>query len=130
MSTRIPGKMGTKALTEAMRKLSAEAITITDSGDPVTRAQQLADLVWKFALGWTERRVNPNSGRMEEVFHPPVAWAIQWITERLEGKAPIAPQEDNVGIKAADKVRQLSVDRINKLAKVGAKPPSYKPKGD
>lgn len=125
---KIPGKLGAKALTEALRRLSFEATTITDDGTPLSRAEQLADLVWKYALGWTESTTTPE-GRKVEIKHPPVAWAMQYMFERLEGKAPIAVQDENPGIKAADKVRQLAVDRVNSMAKVGG-PPKFKPKGD
>lgn len=128
MIHKIPGKIGAKALTTALRALSEEAVSITDDGTPVTRAEQLAAIVWKLALGHTEKVKTPE-GRVAEVIHPPVPWALQWITERLEGKAPVAVQDENIGIKAADKVRQLSIDRLNSLAKVGG-PPRYKPRSD
>lgn len=128
MQAKIPGKLGAKALTNALRTLSEEVTTIDNAGEPLTRAQQLAEHVWRLALGWDETVVNPHTGKKELIKHPPVPWAMQYMFERLEGKAPIAVQEENHGIKAVDKVRQLTVDRLNSLVKAG--PPKFKPKGD
>ena len=127
MSMKIPGKVGAKALTEELRKMSFQAVTILDDGTPVTRAEKLAELIWKYALGWTES-VRDEEGRIVQKVHAPVAWAMQYMFERLEGKAPIAIQDEQAGIKAVDKVRQLSVDRVNKLVKTKAGPPPFKPK--
>lgn len=124
------GRLGTKALTAELRKLAVEAITILDNGDPVTREQALASLIWKQALGWTEETRDDN-GTLKKTVHPPVAWAQQYLFERMEGKAPVAMTEHGEGMKAADKVRALSRDRLNKLAVSIAgplMPPSYKPK--
>lgn len=126
MAIKLPGG---KHLTEELRRLSAEAIDMTPDGDPITRAQALASLIWKFALGWKEKRRDEN-GDLQEVEHPPVAWAMQYLYERMEGKAPQAAPEAGDGIKAVDKVRKLAKDRLNALAGVTAKagPPEYKPK--
>lgn len=108
--------------------------TITDDGTPVTRAQALSDLVWKFALGW-EETTRDEEGNLKKVTHKPIAWAMQYLFERLEGKAPIAASEDAVRIKASDRVRELAKDRVNSLAvaaagtvSVSKGPPKHKPK--
>jgi len=121
------GRLGTRALTNELRKLAAEVHTITNDGTPVTREQALADMIWKLALGWTET-VLDEEGNRKKVTHPPVAWAMQYLFERIEGKAPQAIVEDAGGIKAADRVRELAKDRINSLARVAAGPPSIKKK--
>lgn len=125
----IPGKLGTRALTGELKKLAAEAHTITDDGTPITREQALAEMIWRQALGWIEV-IRDDEGNRKEIPHPPVAWCQQFLFERMEGKAPIATVDETGGIKAADKVRQLSKDRINKLAAATSGPPKHKPKGD
>src|SRR5580700_5407734 len=105
MAGKTPGRLGNRALTDALRTLSEEMISVTDDGTPLTRAQKLAEAVWKLALGHYSKEKD-SEGKVKDVWHPPVAWAMQWITERLEGKAPMAIQEEQQGIRAADKVRQ------------------------
>jgi hypothetical protein len=125
----VQGRFGGKALTAELRKLAAEVHTVTNDGTPVTREQRLGELIWQQALGWTEESRDDN-GTMKKVVHLPVAWAQQYLFERLEGKAPVAVAENDGGMKAADKVRSLAKDRVNALAAKAAvgKPPSYKPK--
>lgn len=115
-------RFGTRALTGELKKLAGEVHTITDDGTPVTREQALANLIWKQALGW-EELTRDEMGTAKKVWHPPVAWAQQYLFERMEGKAPQAVSEDMGGMKAADKVRELSKERLNKLAKIAVGPP-------
>lgn len=125
----LPGRLGGKKLTEELRKLAAEAYTITDDGTPLSREQALSALIWKQALGWTEE-VRDENGDRREVIHPPVAWCQQFLFERMEGKAVAAQPEDAGGIRAADKVRDLAKQRVNALAAAAKKsgPPVHKPK--
>ena len=124
-----PGKLGIKSLTAELRKLAVEAHTVKDDGTPVTREAALADMIWKLALGWTETTRDEN-GNLKTVVHPPVAWAMQYCFERLEGKAPISATENEGGVRAADRVRQLAKDRLNQIAAtlVVGKPPKHVPK--
>jgi hypothetical protein len=126
MPSYAPGKFGTRALTGELRKLASEAITIEDDGTPVTREQMLAQMIWRQALGWVEK-VRDDDGNLQEVRHPPVAWCQQFLFERTEGKAPQATQDERTGLKAADKVRELSKQRINTLSSIAKGPPT-KPK--
>lgn len=119
------GRMGTRALTGELKKLAGQMHTLTPDGTPVTREQALAELIWKQALGW-EELTRDAEGNAKRVQHPPVAWAQQYLFERMEGKAPQATTEDTGGMKAADKVRELAKDRINKLAHIAAGPPNIK----
>lgn len=119
-------KLSTKALTAELRKLAEEQISVTDAGDPITRAQALADLVWKMAIGWTELTRDSN-GTQQQKYHPPVQWAIQFLMERIEGKPAQAVQETESGIKAAEKVRDLAKDRVNGLTAKLIGPPKLKP---
>jgi len=125
MPSYVPGKFGTRALTGELRKLASEAVTITDDGTPVTREQLLAQMIWRQALGWIEK-VRDDNGNLQDVKHPPVAWCQQFLFERTEGKAPLASQDERTGMKAADKVRELSKDRINNLSKIASGPPAHK----
>jgi hypothetical protein len=124
------GKIGGKALTGELRKLASEVHTSDAHGNAITKEQALSDLIWKQALGW-EEVTRDEMGNLVKVLHKPVAWAQQYLFERLEGKAPIAMPDNDGGMKAADKVRQLAKDRINARAVASAgigKPPKHKPK--
>jgi hypothetical protein len=119
-----------KELTRHLRELAAEAEGMSESGDVETKARALAALVWKKALGYkaNEMRGEAANRIMVEVEHPPEAWAIQLIWNRLEGKEPQSSTEEGGKISAAEKVGELARDRVNTLATrvVGAKPPPPK----
>lgn len=119
-------KLG-KKLSEELAKLAKEAHTITDDGTVVTREQALADLIWKQALGWKEK-VRDEEGNLKEVSHPPVAWAQQYVYERCDGKAPMAEIDQVKGIKASERIRDLSRNRLNALVPVKKGPPVHSPK--
>lgn len=128
---KVPGILGSKALTDELRRLSTEVFGEDEAGNPITRSQALASLVWKFALGWTEETVDGN-GNKKLVEHPPVAWAMQYVWERTEGKAAQAQVEDHARVSAAAKVRELARERINKMTTIATGPPKLvkPPKGD
>lgn len=118
-----PRIFGGRALTTELKKLAAQVHTVADDGTQMTRAEVLADLIWKMALGYVEKietRDADGNRKIHEEYHPPVAWAMQYVFERTEGKAPQAVQEENAGMKAADKVRELSRQRLNSIAKVAS----------
>jgi hypothetical protein len=100
----------TRQLTKHLRELAMEVETIhPDTGALINRAEALADLLWKKALGFTE--VDSRTG--ETTKYKPEAWAIQMIWERLEGKAPPAIVDEQGGMTAAEKVSELARLRIS-----------------
>lgn len=113
-----PPKFAGAALTKELKKLAVEVVEMEDDGNALTREQKLARMIWQQALGWTEV-VRDDSGNRKEIKHPPVAWCQQFLFERVEGKAAPAREAEGEKISAADKVRELSRDRINNL--IGAK---------
>lgn len=104
-------KLGGKALTAEIRKL----LETQHEDSAFTKNERLAELIVKQALGYTEK-VRDEMGTEVTKTHPPVAWAQQFIFERVEGKSPVAAPDNDGAMKAADKVRQLSKDRVNALA--------------
>jgi hypothetical protein len=107
------GKVPTGAiLTKHLKMLSAELLeTVDDSGRSLTRAEALADLLWRKALGYT--RLDPETKK--EKYYPPESWAILAIYERLEGRSPMALTETKGGT-VAERVSELGRDAINKLS--------------
>jgi hypothetical protein len=91
-------------ITNHLRRLANQADTYTDAdGNLVTRAEGLAEQLWKFALGYSD----------EDGQHKPATWAIQLIFDRLEGKNP-EPEADDAAMKIQDKIQD--VKKLNKLA--------------
>jgi hypothetical protein len=136
-----PKRYSSKELTNHLREMAAEAHDMMDDGSVLTRGEALALLLWRKALGYTEKRVD-DEGTETEVYHEPASWAIQLVYERMEGRTPQAITEDEQRIKAADRVRDLAKSRLNSLAqkatavapddstKKPPKPPKHKKKPD
>lgn len=120
-------RFSSRALTTELRKLADQSVSVTDDGTPLTRAQVLAKMIWDMALGG-EQKVRDPSGNMKTVATPPVAWAMQYCFERIEGKAQVAQNDNTDGVRAADKVAALAKERLNKMATTVAGPPIHKPK--
>ena len=106
-----PGKVPTGTiLTKHLRALAVEAEDSDSSGTPITKAQKLATLVWKHALGFEE--IDPKTGTRAVV--KPQTWAIVLIYERLEGRAPVA-MEGEKGGSLSDRVSDLGRMALNGL---------------
>jgi len=120
-------QVSTKALTQQVRKLGEQIISVTDDGSPISRNAALAQMLWDMALGHTSRERDAD-GTMREVYHPPVAWCAQYIYERQEGRSPTAVPENDARVKAVEKVRELAKQRLNKMAVSAIGPPVHKPK--
>ena len=124
-------RTNSKQLTLHLKQLSAEAHSVSDDGDVITRAEAMSLLLWDYALGWEEK--DPDDPA-KMVRHRPAQWAIQLIYDRLEGKAPNAVDDKSGTMTAADKVSELAKNRINAmtLSVVGddgiGGPPPYKGK--
>ena len=125
MSKNRPVSWKAREITNHLKRLAVEVETITPDGDPVTRAEALALLLWKKALGHTETKQN-EKGELEEVKHPSEAWAITVVMERLEGKVPAVTLEEAAQHSAATKVSELAKSRINGLVNESKGPPSLR----
>jgi hypothetical protein len=107
-------KYSGKELTRHLRLLAMEAEGLSPAGDMETKAQALARLLWKKALGYSDVRKNPQ-GEAVEVSCPPEAWAIQLVYERLEGKVAQTAPDEAGKISAAERVTDLARSRINAI---------------
>lgn len=128
-------RLNQSKLDEHLAALGQEAITIDDGGDPISREEMLARRLWDRALGWTEKvkRTDDfgNTGTAE-IEHPPERWAMEYLWDRREGRvAQATPKTDDTGrLSAAEKVRELAKERLNRLAVAGkpaTRPPKYRP---
>ena len=79
----------------------------------VTRAELLALVLWKKALGWTEQNKIKDG---PETVHKPESWAIQLIYERLEGRAPQAIPDAKGHLSEAERINELAKSKLNRTA--------------
>ena len=108
-----PDKETKKVLAKPLEKLAHEQVDMTPDGEPLTRAQKLARIVWDGALGHEE--LNKTTGKTEKI--PPCQWYINLLFDRLEGKTitkVVTKGKDRVPI--AERVSALSKVKMNKLA--------------
>lgn len=94
--------------------------TLNEHGDPQTKGEALARLIWREALGWTEDKRNED-GNLVKVVHPPSMAMQEKLLDRLDGKIPMVAETAGGGIKAADKVRDLAKGRLNDMARKAMK---------
>jgi hypothetical protein len=105
----------TVEITRLIRERGNEFHTVDDEGNPLTRLEALALLIWKKALGWTE--IDGKTGT--ETVHSPERGFITMIYDRLDGR--VAPAVADSGKKKAtlsDRVGEQSKRRLNQMAQV------------
>jgi len=102
-----------------------EPSTVTDGGDVVSNAEQLARTIWKKALGYTETRIK--AGYPVDKVHDAAAWAIQLLMDRMEGKAATIQPEAEKGISAVERIGELAVETVNRLTEEAVGPPGPPP---
>jgi hypothetical protein len=100
-------------LSKFLRQI-AEEVTELDQKDGedvlVSKAEKMARIMFKEALGYTEVEVNKNGGR-KDIIHKPDKTMIGLIYERIEGRAPLA-QEGTGKQEIPDKVDEQAKKRI------------------
>ena len=106
----------TNILTKHLKKLGSEVYTIDDEENAVTRFEALAQLVWKRALGYTDKRVLDDGSEVETVFHPDRAY-IGMIFDRTEGKvAPVVTSDSKKKVTLASRIGEQARARLNAMA--------------
>ena len=108
-------------LSKYLRALAVEIETTNEKGDPITKAAALAELVWRYALGYTDVKT--------DVPLPPAVWAIEILYNRIEGKIPTAVVEDQ-GRSLTEKVSDLGKAKANASAKAAADAENAPDEGD
>jgi len=107
-------KAATVEITRLIRELGNEFHTVDAEGNPLTRIEALALLVWKKALGFTE--IDPKTGT--ETVHSPDRTFVSMIYDRLDGKmAPAIADRGKGKATLSDKVAEQSKRRLNQMAK-------------
>ena len=108
-------KNATNILTEHLKRLGSENVSIEDKSD--TRFEALAKLVWDKALGYREE-IKLGNGEIETTIHKPDRGFIGMIFDRTEGRvAPVAADDSKKKVSLADRIGEQSKVRLNRLAK-------------
>ena len=119
-------------LSRKLREFAALPHTTDEDDNILDKGEALALSLWNHALGWKENKERRVNGEMiiEEVIHPPAAWAMQVVYDRLEGRTPQSIPDEGGKRTAAKVVRELAVNRLNAKVKVPKKsgPPVMPPR--
>lgn len=101
-------------LSSHLRKIAQEQTELIrdQDGDRLgTKAEALARLMWKMALGYTETDVKTG----ETVIRGPDRGMIALVWDRIEGRAPLSADLGSKKRTIADRVSEQSKARLNKL---------------
>ena len=82
----------------------------------ITKAEALARLVWKKALGYVEKTINTDGQELETVHYPDRVYAAM-LFDRLEGRVAAVGEGKKEKRTIADRVGEQSKKRINEIAK-------------
>ena len=105
-------------LSSLLRSIAEEVteLAVIDGEDKmVSKAEALARLTWKHALGFTEKRMN-DSGIECEIIHLPDRIYATMLYDRLEGRVAAVDEGKKEKRTVADKVGDQNKKRLNKIA--------------
>jgi hypothetical protein len=119
MAKKNESKQGAKVragqLLSRFLRQAAEEITELGSKDGedvlISKAEKMAAIMWKEALGYEEVEIGKQGQRIVHV-HKPDKTMIGLIYERMEGRAPLA-QEGSGKQEIPDRVDEQARNRIN-----------------
>lgn len=118
ISLKTAKKKAGKILSDAINKIALEETELvrnTDGEDMlVNKAEALARLIWKSALGYTVKTIEGVTS--EEIIHPPSLAHQNILLDRIGGKvAPAEPIKNEKKSTLADKLSEEAAKRINKV---------------
>jgi len=100
-------------LTRFIRQIAQEKVAIDDKDIAaqrvVTKAEALARIVWRGALGYIEI----DDGK--RIVHQPDKGFIHLIYDRIEGKVGTADETRKQEVKIPDRISEIAKARANKL---------------
>lgn len=107
-------------LSKWLRQIAEEETEfIKDDGNDrmVTKAEAIARLIWKKALGYSEKKINSKGVEVTEN-HPPDRTMINLLLDRIEGRAPMSTDMGKKKQSIADKVSEQGAKRIKEAGKI------------
>lgn len=92
-----------------------------DGGDDrmITKAEAIARLIWRKALGYSEKKINSKGVEVVEN-HPPDRTMINLLLDRIEGRAPMSTDMGKKKRSIADRVGEQGKSRIEQAGKIDA----------
>lgn len=107
-----------KLLSSYIRQIAEEVTEMVKdpkTGDDrmATKAEALARLIWKKALGWTE--VSTVNDKLVETTYHPDKVLMGLLFDRIEGRAPLTIGEGDEKITVAERVSEQGKKRINEI---------------
>ncbi len=104
-----------KLLSNYIRQIAeeeTEMVTDPKSNEDrmATKAEALARLIWKKALGWTELQVV--KGETIDIRHHPDKYLMGLLFDRMEGRAPLTVGDSDGKMTTAERVTEQGVKRI------------------
>ena len=104
-----------RLLSDYLRRIAQEQTEFVEGPDGdimVSKAEALARLMFKLALGWTEDDVKTGKKKV----HNPSAGMIALIWDRIEGRSVPLTGDDKQKRTLPNKVSDENLKRMNKLA--------------
>ncbi len=104
-------------LSKWLRQISEEKTEFTKGEDSngedrmVTKAEAIARLIWKKALGYTTEEKN-DDGTTTKTHYAPDRTMMGMIFDRIEGRAPVSTDMGKKKRSVADKVSEQGAKRI------------------
>jgi len=119
-----PTNKGTKQragilLSNILRSILEEKTEVNDSiEDPqmISKAEKIARLMVKHAIGFTEQRINDKDVAYDVVHQPDRAY-IAMVWDRAEGRVAAVEAGGKEKRKVSDKMGEQSKKRINEISK-------------
>lgn len=99
------------AVERYLREQAARIHTIDDNGDPINKAEALAQLLWSQALGYEKENIKTGEKQWVE----PNRQAQMIVLERCDGKVGTTGDEDENKLNAPERISELATKRINQL---------------
>ena len=105
-----------RLLSDYLRRIAQEETEFNlDDDKMITKAEALARLMFKLALGWTEENVKDGKKKV----HNPSAGMIALIWDRIEGRSVPLADGDKQKRTLPKKVSEENKKRLNRLATGG-----------
>lgn len=92
-----------------------ELVTVDGEDKMVSKAEALARLTWKHALGFTEQKVV--GGELVDIAHSPDKVYATMLYDRLEGRVAAVGTDKKEKRAVAERIGEQSKKRINDIAK-------------
>ena len=104
---------------EVVGEEETELVRRSDGEDHIaTKAEALARLIWKKALGYTET-ITGAGGKLQEKAHSPNTAMMHIIFERIEGKVQGDKESPRENMTVADRIGEQGKKAINEVTDAG-----------